>query len=259
VWLAPGAFSRVQVTRIHATGAGGRRFRVFLRRGLASLMAAPAGEAIDGGWLYRSPAHIAAEAAYQRALGYLRDKEKEFQAGRASDEDLSSARAEAGAAEAGRDWAADADRRAYHVQARPGETALVFATVPGEPGPVPVLDGQPATPADFARAITVLAARHPELDQRVFRLAGVVSREYAQELADITGRSIAAASVPAGAMPPTGRWRRFLPRARPRELSLTTPDPASDHGDDNGPRTPSRARRRPAKLRRKGRPATDDR
>jgi hypothetical protein len=86
----------------------------------------------------------------------------------------------------------------------------------------------------------------------VFRLAGTVSEEYVQQLADITGRTFAAAnspvyfaaaglldgtmvatSIPAGgtapAMPPTGRWYLYTPGAQRRALAIeaVVPVPAT--------------------------------
>jgi len=251
VWLPPNALAQVRVTKAYTTGAHGRRSSV-LRRDLASPMAGAVGEPIDAGWLFHSPGHIAAEAAYQQALRDFEDQRKAFQVGRTNAHNLRNAHTKAKDAEAARDSAAEDTRVTHHIRGQVGETTLVFSTDPATG--TPVLDGRPVEPWEFAREIAVLAAKHPELDQPVFRLAGTIGADYAQQLANITGRSFVAAdspvyfaaaglldgtmvatSIPAGqtapAMPPTGRWHLFTPHAQPRQLSIAQPSPST--GNDH--------------------------
>jgi hypothetical protein len=133
--------------------------------------------------------------------------------------------------------AAEGMRLAHHIPGQAGEASLVFSIDPAVGRPA--LGGRPATPGEFARALRALVAQHPELNQPVFRLAGAVSQQYVQELADITGRTFAAADSPvyfaaagllAGTMiatwnpavrgAPTGRWYLYAPGAVRRELSI---------------------------------------
>jgi hypothetical protein len=252
VWLPPNALARVLVTKAYTIDARGRRWSSVLRRDLASLMAGAAGEPIDAGWLFHSRGHIAADREYQQARRNLEDQHKESKARRATAQHLSDAEASAKAAEAARDAAADETRVAHHIGGQAGETTLVFSTEPATG--TPVLNGRPVTPEEFAREIAVLVAKHPKLDQPVFRLAGTVGFDYVKQLAFITGRSFIAAdspvyfaaaglldgtmvatSIPAGqtapAMPPTGRWYLFTPNARPRRLSIARPGPSLDKDD----------------------------
>jgi hypothetical protein len=255
VWIPPRALPQVQVSRAYAADGVAWRSTV-LRRNLAALMAVPAGETIAAGWLFHSPGHIAAEAVYQRAGTDFADAQASFPASRASATGLIAAHTSFAAAKATRDRAAAGDQVAHHIRPQPGETILVFSADPGTG--LPALDGRPATSAEFARAVTLLVARHPGLNQRVFRLAGAVSREYVKQLADSTGYAFVAADSPvylaaagvldgtlvattiragqnAPAMPPTGRWWLFLPRAAPRELSLIPPKSAGDRDDPKPP------------------------
>jgi hypothetical protein len=49
----------------------------------------------------------------------------------------------------------------------PGETALVFRA---DPRGLPLLNGRPARASEFVRVLAILVARHPDLNERAFRL-----------------------------------------------------------------------------------------
>ena len=106
----------------------------------------------------------------------------------------------------------------------------------------PVLNGRALTEGELARVLAVLTARHPQADQRAFRLATYLPGGYVQAVVNLTRRPVIAASTTVflaaegfrhgpliattaqadasgavrPAMPPDGQWFLFTRGALPQ-------------------------------------------
>jgi hypothetical protein len=220
VWLPPNTLARIRLTRAYATWGP-------VVTGMAAsgdLAAITAGVPQAGSAEVTAPAWAWTDA----------EIEEHFLAGR---EEIDAGWWFRGPADA------DAPREHVHrIPRQPDETVLFFSVNDQHQ---PVLNGRALTEGELARVLAVLTARHPQADQRAFRLATYLPGGYVQAVVNLTRRPVIAASTTVflaaegfrhgtliattaqadasgavrPAMPPDGQWFLFTLGALPQDLS----------------------------------------